>query len=132
MKKTIYFVTASIIIALLSCIFVEIIFQTVPAFYKLLPEDREKTYLYIKALEAGNVAEREQLLQLFAEQPQDNKEKIENVKAIFCSTGADVITRKAIEDYTNRAFATLDRMPVSAEKKAELKTFGENLMQRNV
>jgi len=47
MKKTIYFVTASIIIALLSCIFVEIIFQTVPAFYKLLSEDREKTYLYI-------------------------------------------------------------------------------------
>lgn len=47
MKKTIYFVTASIIIALLSCIFVEIIFQTVPAFYKLLPEDNEKTYLYI-------------------------------------------------------------------------------------
>ncbi len=47
MKKTIYFVTASTIIALLSCIFVEIIFQTVPAFYKLLPEDNEKTYLYI-------------------------------------------------------------------------------------
>src|SRR5690606_2157905 len=94
--------------------------------------ENKKTYLYIKALEAANVAEQEQLLQLFATQPQDSTEKVEKVKAIFTATKADTATKQAIEEYTNKAFATLDKMAIGSDKKEMLRTFGKNLMQRNV
>lgn len=94
--------------------------------------ENKKTYLYLKALEAANGDEKEHLLKLFATQPEDNTRKIEEAKAIFTATKADTATKQAIEEYTNKAFATLDKMVISPDKKEMLKTFGENLMQRNV
>lgn len=94
--------------------------------------ENKKTYLYIKALEAANTGESVQLLDLFGAQPEDSTGKIEQVKAIFRSTKADAVTKAAIEDYTNKAFATLDKMAIGQDKKNVLRTFGENLMQRNV
>lgn len=97
--------------------------------------ENKKTYLYLKALEAAKGAEREQLLELFVTQPDDNDEKTEKIihaKYIFMFTRADEATKQAIEDYTNKAFATLEKMAISQDKKEMLKTFGENLMQRNV
>lgn len=94
--------------------------------------ENKKTYLYLKALEAANGDEKERLLKLFATQPEDNTQKIEEAKAIFTATKADTATKQAIEDYTNKAFATLDKMAIGQDKKEMLKTFGENLMQRNV
>ena len=41
-------------------------------------------------------------------------------------------SKKAIQDYTFKAFETLEKMDIEAEKKAILKAFGENLMGRNV
>src|SRR5688572_5281488 len=92
--------------------------------------ENKKTYLYLKALGAAIGDEKERLLKLFATQPEDYSHKIEEVKAIFIATKADTATKQAIEDYTNKAFATLDKMAISQDKKEMLKTFGENLMQR--
>jgi geranylgeranyl diphosphate synthase type II len=47
-------------------------------------------------------------------------------------SGASNATQQAIQDYTLKAFATLDKMNISSDKKAILKSFGENLMNRNV
>ncbi|RTL12520.1 MAG: polyprenyl synthetase family protein, partial [Flavobacteriaceae bacterium] len=46
--------------------------------------------------------------------------------------GASEATKKAIQDFTFKAFETLEKMDIEAEKKAILKAFGENLMGRNV
>ncbi|HQX05109.1 MAG TPA: polyprenyl synthetase family protein, partial [Flavobacterium sp.] len=37
-----------------------------------------------------------------------------------------------IEDYTSKAFETLEQMQISVEKKMVLRAFGEKLMKRNV
>lgn len=94
--------------------------------------ENKKTYLYLKAMEFAQGAEKDQLLHLFSIQPSDNTDKIHSVKEIFNQTGASEATQKAIHDYTFKAFETLDTMNISADKKAVLKSFGEKLMGRNV
>lgn len=94
--------------------------------------ENKKTYLYLKAMEFSNADEKEQLTHLFSIQPDDNSDKIESVKSIFNQTKASEATQKAIQDYTFKAFETLEKMNISSDKKQMLKVFGENLMNRNV
>ena len=94
--------------------------------------ENKKTYLYLKAMEFAKADEREQLLHLYSIQPEDNSDKIDSVKEFFMHTGASVATQKAIEDYTSKAFETLERMQIAVDKKMVLRAFGEQLMKRNV
>ena len=94
--------------------------------------ENKKTYLYLKAVAFSNQKEAEELKSLFAVQPEDSTDKIERVKALFNSSGASKATQDAIQDFTFKAFQMLDQMNISADKKAMLKAFGENLMGRKV
>jgi geranylgeranyl diphosphate synthase, type II len=94
--------------------------------------ENKKTYLYLKAIEFSKPEEKEQLLHYFSIQPKDNLNKINAVREIFNATGASVATQKSIHDFTLKAFETLEKMNISEDKKAVLKAFGENLMERKV
>lgn len=94
--------------------------------------ENKKTYLYLKALEFSKTDEKELLTQLFSVELQDNENKIKAVKEIFNSTGASQATQKSIQEFTYKAFETLEKMNISEDKKAMLKDFGENLMSRKV
>ncbi|MDP3681771.1 MAG: polyprenyl synthetase family protein [Flavobacterium sp.] len=94
--------------------------------------ENKKTYLYLKAVAFSNEAEAEELRRLFSIQPEDNTEKIKTVKELFNSSGASKATQDAIQDFTFKAFQTLDKMNISVDKKEMLKAFGENLMGRKV
>lgn len=94
--------------------------------------ENKKTYLYLKALEFSNADEKQQLLHLYSLKPSDQTHKIETIKEVFNASGSSLATKQIIEDYTNKAFQILEGLHVSEEKKALLKTFGEQLMNRNV
>lgn len=94
--------------------------------------ENKKTYLYLKAMEFARPEEREQLLHLFSIQPNDNTDKINSVKQIFTQTGAADATQRAIQEYTLKAFQTLDTMHIGEDKKMILRAFGDKLMSRNV
>ncbi|MBF4492220.1 polyprenyl synthetase family protein [Flavobacterium sp. MR2016-29] len=94
--------------------------------------ENKKTYLYLKAIEFSSDEKATELKQLFGLQLDDNSEKIETAKAIFNDSGASKATQEAIEKYTFKAFETLQKMEINAEKKNVLRTFGENLMGRKV
>lgn len=94
--------------------------------------ENKKTYLYLKAIEFSKIEEKNQLLHLFSIQSKDNSEKISSVKNIFNVSGASNATQNAIEDYTLKAFGTLEKMNISEDKKTILRNFGENLMGRKV
>ncbi|CAH0334434.1 hypothetical protein FVB9288_00015 [Flavobacterium sp. CECT 9288] len=94
--------------------------------------ENKKTYLYLKAVAFSNEKEAEELKSLFSIQPEDSTDKIERVKALFNSSGASKATQDAIQDFTFKAFQTLDKMNISIEKKEMLRAFGENLMGRKV
>jgi geranylgeranyl diphosphate synthase type II len=94
--------------------------------------ENKKTYLYLKAVAFSKEEEAQELRRLFSIQPEDNTDKIERVKELFNSSGASKATQNAIQDFTFKAFQTLDKMNIGADKKALLRTFGENLMGRKV
>ncbi|MEO7978307.1 polyprenyl synthetase family protein [Flavobacterium sp.] len=94
--------------------------------------ENKKTYLYLKALEFSSDESSIELQQLFSLQLEDNSTKIAKAKAIFNESGASKATQEAIEKYTFKAFETLEKMDLNAEKKSILKAFGENLMGRKV
>jgi geranylgeranyl diphosphate synthase type II len=94
--------------------------------------ENKKTYLYLKAVEFSNDQQAQQLNDLFAIPANDNDRKINEVKDIFNSSGASKATQEAIKEYTFKAFETLEKMDIELSKKEMLRTFGENLMGRNV
>lgn len=94
--------------------------------------ENKKTYLYLKAMEFSSDQQKDQLLQLFSIHPEDNAEKIELVKQIFNQTSASEATQQAIQDYTMKAFVTLQKIDIDDEKKEKLQSFGEKLMERKV
>ena len=94
--------------------------------------ENKKTYLYLKALEFASEDKRKQLTHLFSIQPDDNTNKIDSVKEIFDSTGASAATKKAIKEYTLKAFEILQKLNVSDDKKEKLQSLGEDLMGRKV
>ena len=94
--------------------------------------ENKKTYLYLKAIEFSSDDVSNKLKTLFATQPTDSTDKIEIVKEIFNTSGASKATQQAMQDFTFKAFETLDRMDISKEKIEILKAFGENLMGRKV
>ncbi|MDO6761069.1 polyprenyl synthetase family protein [Tamlana sp. 2_MG-2023] len=94
--------------------------------------ENKKTYLYLKALEFSEASEKVELQELFASTVEDSSSKIERAKAIFQTSGSAEATKKAILEYTNKAFQVLDILDISEDKKALLKAFGNNLMNRTV
>jgi geranylgeranyl diphosphate synthase, type II len=94
--------------------------------------ENKKTYLYLKALEFSNETQKEQLMHFFSIQPENNEDKIQAVKEIFNTTGASKATQQAIQDYTLKAFDTLQKIKIENENKDILRSFGENLMGRKM
>ncbi len=94
--------------------------------------ENKKTYLYLKALAFSNAEDQQEIQHLYSINPTDATHKIETVKQLFISSGATEATKTEINNYTNKAFSVLEQLQLSEEKKAILKQFGEQLMNRNV
>jgi geranylgeranyl diphosphate synthase type II len=94
--------------------------------------EHKKTYLYLKTLELSDAAGRSDFLNLMKDQRLDPATKVSEVKQIYTSCGAKEATTSAVKSFTEKAFAVLDQLQIAAEKKAILKSFGENLMTRTV
>jgi len=94
--------------------------------------ENKKTYLYIKALEFSSDEEQQELKDLYSLTPNKSTHKIERVKHIFEACGSSKETQREIENYTLKAFAVLDSIPISEDKKYALKQLGNTLMRRDV
>lgn len=94
--------------------------------------ENKKTYLYLKALEFASADQAQELAELFSIHPQHSTTKIAAVKEIFVASGAAQETKNAIQDFTFKAFDTLQNISIDNDKKEMLRTFGENLMGRKV
>jgi geranylgeranyl diphosphate synthase type II len=92
----------------------------------------KKTFLYLKALENLNTEDKKHLLQLYATNSENSENKIKLVKEYMLSSGADNLTLKEIENYTQKAFLILKALNISNDKKETLRSFGESLMGRMV
>lgn len=94
--------------------------------------ENKKTYLYLKAIALGSTHDKAELFQYFNKSTDNSLEKVERVKQLFEASGAVQETKKAIADYTVKAFDCLDELSLDEVYKTALKQFGEQLMQRQV
>lgn len=92
--------------------------------------ENKKTYLYLKAMEFSTPQQASELKRWFTEPVADIDKKITAVKEIFNVSGGAQATQDAIQDFTFKAFDTLNKMNLDTAKKEVLRDFGENLMGR--
>lgn len=92
----------------------------------------KKTYMLITALKKADVVQREELERWLTVVDCHAEEKIEAVTRIYNDIGVDKCCEQIVEDYYNQGLAILERLNLSAERKAVLKTFVCSLMGRKV
>lgn len=92
----------------------------------------KKTFLFLTALQSGTENDVAELRTFFQSKSENNAQKIEKVKSIFETSGASKATQLEIEEYTDKAFETLENLELSEDKKEKLRVFAKNLMNRQV
>ncbi|QED38717.1 polyprenyl synthetase family protein [Antarcticibacterium arcticum] len=94
--------------------------------------ENKKTFLYLTALQMADAVEARQLEHLYSINPGEATAKIEAVKQIFENSGASLRAREEIKKYTNKAFEALEELDIPEDRKALLRDFGQDLMNREV
>ena len=94
--------------------------------------ENKKTYLYLKALAVSNTEDCGKLEHFYRKKLKENSVKIGEVKRIFELNDIPFLIKQEIENYTEKAFATLTKMDIKMADKKRLKDFGLWLMNRAV
>ena len=94
--------------------------------------ENKKTFLYLKCLECANDEDQKKLAYFYTQNIKDKDYKVTEVTRIFERCDIPLLITKEIEEYTNKAFATLSKMNIDEKSKAGLKNFGLWLMKRTV
>lgn len=94
--------------------------------------ENKKTYLYLKTLELADKDSANGFVQIMNDDHLSKDVKVAQIKSIYESSGSKDATTKAVEHFTEKAFAVLDEMTLPKDKKKVLKQFGLQLMNRTV
>lgn len=94
--------------------------------------ENKKTYLYLKTLELADKDSANEFVQIMNDDHLSKDVKVAQIKSIYESSGSKDATTKAVEHFTEKAFAVLDEMTLPKDKKKVLKQFGLQLMNRTV
>lgn len=94
--------------------------------------ENKKTYLYLKALEVSEKEDTGKLRHFYKKKLKENAVKIGEVRRIFEMNDIPFLIKQEIENYTEKAFATLTKMDIESADKKRLKDFGLWLMNRAV
>jgi geranylgeranyl diphosphate synthase type II len=94
-------------------------------------KDNKKTFVYLKALELANDAQKQQLKALFSTVPADEQAKFNQVKAIFDAVNVREATEKEIGRYTQMCMEDIQKIHTEEAKKQQLITLVRNLQSRD-
>ena len=90
----------------------------------------KKTYLLLKAIEGCDAATLKQLNDWLLQTGFDAGQKIAAVTAIYDQTGVSDTTRNLMLSYHDQALTALEKVSVPETRKATLKAFAAEVMQR--
>lgn len=93
-------------------------------------KDNKKTFLYLKALELADEAQQKQLKALFSTTSMDEKEKYQQVKAIFDAVNVKEATEQEIAHYTQLCDDDIRRIHADDSKKQSIIALIRNLQSR--
>ena len=84
-------------------------------------------------MQLGTDAQKQKLQDLYVNNLSiASEDKVAQVKALFKEIKADKATKSEMEAYTQKAFACLEQLRITTEKKKLLTDFGVYLMNRRV
>ncbi len=92
----------------------------------------KKTWLYIKAFEMADENQLRDLRNAFTNRIFNPEEKISMVKNVFLQLGLDHKSVAKMEEYNKKAVSLLEEISIPGEKKKELKTLAEKLLNRKI
>lgn len=92
----------------------------------------KKTFLYLNALKNASPDETAILRHLFSIRPGNPEDKIQTVKKIYVSSGAEQYIKDKIEKYTQEAVRQLEILNISNAHKVQLTRLAEQLIYRIV
>jgi len=90
----------------------------------------KKTYLYLKALELANPAQKSFLIQQYTDQIEDEETKIAAVKEVFKALSIDTIADTIKNEYHEKAIKHLEEVQVKSDKKNHLRRLAETMLER--
>ena len=90
----------------------------------------KKTFLLIKALEKANAEQKAKLEHWINRDTFEPKEKVEAVTAIYNEIGINELSNSVAESYFEGAFQKLQKIDAPEDKKALLKAFSIDIMNR--
>jgi geranylgeranyl diphosphate synthase type II len=91
----------------------------------------KKTYLLLKALELANQAQKSTLREQLSKSNFDAKEKVEVVKSIYNQLNIQEVSEAKMNEYFKIAFNDLEQLDIPSEKLTGLKSFTEDLINRD-
>jgi len=94
--------------------------------------ENKKTFLFLKTLELSSKNDNNQIKHLFSIQASNKVAKIDAVMQIYNRYNVKDEAAKQIQSYTQNALKSLSNLNIAEDKKAKLKLFAEELMQREV
>lgn len=92
----------------------------------------KKTYLLIKAFEKANAQQKQTLTHWLSLTKFNKNEKVEAVKKVYDELSISALANKKINSYFNKGFKSLDAVKGNVKAKAALRTFAEDLIDRQV
>lgn len=92
----------------------------------------KKTYLYLKALDVADEADKAELLRWYNDDAADESSKITAVRKSFTKLNIVAHANALKDDFYAKAMQNLDAVAVPAAKKEVLRAFAEELLHRNV
>jgi len=93
--------------------------------------ENKKTFLYLKAIETANDADKTALFDIFSgKKILDNNTKIAKVKALYDKVDVKGQTEETIQKYYNKAHSFMDNIDAPKDKKANILNYAEMLLKR--
>lgn len=91
----------------------------------------KKTYLFLKAYELADDIQKKALIDLFDDVGMEDEIKVYEVKSIYDKLNIRSVTNKAIDTYYRQGLKHLNDIEIEEDKKAFLKDFTDQLMNRD-
>lgn len=92
----------------------------------------KKTFLLIKALELASPTLRSELKEWMSKEQFDEKEKIARFTAIYNQLGVRTLCEAKINELFAKCDEYIDKIALPAERKSNLKSFVDSLLNRNL
>ena len=94
--------------------------------------ENKKTVLYHMAMIDSNQNQKKHITELYNSNNISNKNKISKITLLFKETKADISSKKLIDQYTNKAIDSINRLSIDQNFKNEFIVFSNNLMKRDL